>query len=210
MKEIHPERWDIGTLKFNLKKIQDEIKKREMVDQDLEITKELVEDMIKKYNINAKDEDKIRRRLNFDKGYLTKDELMEINAWKVTNNRTGYLIEENEDGIIEKYTKKALSAGNDISTLEALIKIRGVSNPVASAILMFYDPSRYGVYDQRASKTLLRYGITDQRLKNNSTGDCAKYFSILRQLAKKYNLTARQMDKVLFQLDAITGNVLDF
>ena len=81
------------------------------------------------------------------RGYLTPAELEAICRWK--SPRAIKLIRSNKPWLIRRVTQQALSTRSERQRLSKLLTLKGVSVPMASAILMVLDPSRYGVIDIR-------------------------------------------------------------
>jgi hypothetical protein len=133
--------------------------------------------------------------------YLTKEQLLKILNWKSPRPLNHY--KANSEIEIEEITKLAFSTENDILKIHILTALKGVSFPAASAILMFYDPTRYPVLDIRVWRQLYYAKMVDtnERGQNFSLNDCAKYFQVVRMLADELNITARQVEKRLFDYD---------
>jgi hypothetical protein len=138
------------------------------------------------------------------KGYLTKKELLEILRWKSPRPLRHY--ELNSEAHIREVTKLAFSTKNDCLRLHILTALRGVNYPSASAILMFYDPKKYPVLDIRVWKQLFRLKLvtSNSRGQNFTIQQCEEYLKIIRGIAKERRLTARQVEKRLFDFDRKT------
>ena len=148
--------------------------------------------------------EKIRRR-----GYLTPLELFYIICWKApsrdvnrgkaANNAFKCIKRSGTECIqrIETITREAieLARNNEIKeSIEKLVELFGVRTRVASAILTFYDPENFGVVDVRAWKSLYK------ELKQDfEPEDYVKYLKDIRELAKKCNLTSRNVDQALWE-----------
>src|SRR3989344_3207992 len=79
------------------------------------------------------------------RGYLTKEEFLAVCMWKSPRPKKRYL--ENTEEEIKSITKKALSTKFEKRKIELLTKLRGVSIPVASAILTIANSKDYGIID---------------------------------------------------------------
>jgi hypothetical protein len=80
--------------------------------------------------------------------------------------------------------------------MEMLVKLKGVDIPTASAILSILNPKKYPIIDIRCVTAL-----KDLRLiswKTITISSWEKYLIVIRQLAKRHNKTARQIEKGLF------------
>jgi hypothetical protein len=73
---------------------------------------------------------------------------------------------------------------------------------MASAILMFLDPKRYGVIDIRAWQLLHAVGAVTGNEKGVSftLGHWLQFLGILRQLASRLGVTAREVELTLFNV----------
>lgn len=137
-------------------------------------------------------------------GYLTKKELIDILRWKSPRPLKHY--ESNEEKMVREITKLAFAAKNDVLKLHILTALNGVNYPAASAILMFYDPKKYPVLDIRVWKQLYAAKLvtTNPRGQNFSLKQCSEFLTVIRKLARELNLTARQVEKRLFDYDRST------
>jgi hypothetical protein len=73
---------------------------------------------------------------------------------------------------------------------------------MASALLMLLDPKRYGVIDIRAWQLLYEMGAvqTNARGMGFTTENWLQYLTILRRLARKFRVSARDIGRALFTL----------
>jgi len=138
-----------------------------------------------------------------ERGYLEPLEVFYFICWKspagtsISNTWLFELINKRESVI--KITREALklSAQDRVKeAIETLIKLPiGVRVRVASAILTFYDPDRFGVIDRFAWKAI--YGVEKDDF---SPDDYAKYLMEIRILAEKYCMKTREVDLALWEL----------
>ena len=160
-------------------------------------------------------------------GYLTYDQLLKISDWKA-GHRNRRNVRKNENQKVVEITKNALSFVDDKSRIKTLCwpNLNGVRVPVASTILTFYDPEKYGVIDQHTSRSLYRNrGVLEEacgssRLfeKKKLTGftvrDYLEYLRIIRKVAKILSkkigkhFSAREVEKALWQEDKENGGKL--
>jgi hypothetical protein len=79
---------------------------------------------------------------------------------------------------------------------------KGVAVPMASALLMLLDPERYGVIDIRAWQLLYETGTvqTNARGMGFTIENWLQYLTILRRLARKFRVSARDIGRALFNL----------
>lgn len=133
--------------------------------------------------------------------HLTKEQLLKILNWKSPRPLNHY--KANTESEIKEITKLAFSTENDLLKIHILTALKGVSFPAASAVLMFYDPTKYPVIYIRVWRQLYYAKMVDtnEHGQNFSLNDCAKYFQVVRKLADELNITARQVEKRLFDYD---------
>lgn len=141
-----------------------------------------------------------RLRPTKKRGYLTKQDLVEICRWK--SARAIRHIQSNRANKIESVTRKVFKARSERKRLELLVGLKGVSIPMASAVLMLTDPKRYGVIDIRVWQVL--YGIgsvnTNPRGINFDFKEWYRFLMIIRYFAKKFKVSARNIEKTIFNV----------
>lgn len=81
------------------------------------------------------------------RGHFTKEEFLKMGMWKSSRPKKWY--EANSEKDIKKISKNVFSTDFERRRLELLTKLKGVSIPTASAILMLTNPQIYGVIDIR-------------------------------------------------------------
>ena len=67
------------------------------------------------------------------KGYLTKDEFIQICLWKSRRAKKRY--DSNDAALVEKITREAFAESDEKKKIEKLTELKGVRISVASAIL---------------------------------------------------------------------------
>ena len=160
-------------------------------------------------------------------GYVTYEQLLKISDWKA-GRRNRRHIRRNSPQIVVKVTKYALSYEGDESRVSALCSpnLHGVRVPVASAILTFYNPFKYGVIDQHTSRSLYRnrralqekFGpsrfFERKKLVGFTVDDYLEYLRIIQKIAETVSkemgtiFKARDVDKALWQEDKENGGPL--
>ena len=146
---------------------------------------------------------------NFQRrGYLTPEEFFAIVIWKRNASKTKILngIKKNER-TIRKITSKISAAKTKEQRLNALLspKIPGIGIAFASAILTVCYPDDFTVADYRACASLKDFG---EEITGNPTAKISAYFEYLdkcKKLAKKYNLSLRNFDRILWAKDFYEG-----
>lgn len=145
------------------------------------------------------------------RGYLQKKELEKICRWK--SPRAIHHIKKNTEKKIIEMTAAALKTRRESAKMELLTSLHGVSIPMASAILMLLNPKRYGVIDIRVWELLYSFGTmtTNPKGSNFKTNEWCNYLDIIRYFAKKLNVSARDIDRTLFNVhkEYQDGNLYD-
>ncbi|MEP7197662.1 MAG: hypothetical protein ABI851_14175 [Saprospiraceae bacterium] len=133
------------------------------------------------------------------KGWLDKPEFLEICLWKSRRPKRFY--EQNNNFEIREFTEKAFAESNEKTKIELLTNLKGVSIPTASAILCVTNSIDFPIIDIRCIETLVDLKLIYwSNINLNSWGE---YLNIVRQLAKKHNKTARELEKGLFAYNRI-------
>ena len=135
------------------------------------------------------------------KGFLSKELGMKILKWK--SHRPTKHYDKNLKQDFKTITKNAFQQKNEKIKIHILTALSGVNYPAASAILMFYDPTRYPVIDIRVWKQLYKYGLLTENSKGQSFTlyQWDTYLNVVRQIAKELSITPRQVEKRLFDHD---------
>jgi len=132
------------------------------------------------------------------RGYVMPEELEAVCYWK--SPRAIRHIRANGAGRVRSATGAALRSRSERKRLEALTSLRGVSVPMASALLTLLDPKRYGVIDIRVWQLLHKLGT----VKKNPGGvgfkfrNWYQFLMIIRHFAKKFGVKARDIERTLF------------
>lgn len=132
------------------------------------------------------------------RGYMTKEEFMQVCMWKSPRPKKKYLSNSKEH--VEEATKLMFLTNLEEIRVGLLQSLEGVSIPVASAILTLIDPKNYGVIDIRVWQMLYLYG----EVKNKPSGqgftirDWKEYLSILRKYASQFQMKVRDIEITLF------------
>ena len=134
------------------------------------------------------------------RGWLTKEELIEICYWK--SPRAIWHIKSNTSPKIKSVTERAFKSRSEQIKMETLISLKGVSIPMASSILTLLHPKKYGVIDIRVWELLYQMDIMDTNKKGAgfSFNEWNSFLNILRQYAKHFNVTARDIERTLFNI----------
>jgi thermostable 8-oxoguanine DNA glycosylase len=125
------------------------------------------------------------------RGYCKKSEFLKICKWKT--RRTQSRCKKNDESFVKEVTRIAFGARNEKIRIEILTLLTGVNYPTASVFLHFCHKDPYPIIDFRALWSLnINYnGIYNFEFWMQYTQYC-------RDLASKYNLTMRELDKALW------------
>lgn len=134
-----------------------------------------------------------------EQNYVTKEDLEEIVIWKfwgIEGRKRSNLnrVSKEDDDYIRKVSELAFKTKDDRRRVQLLIRISGVGPAVASVILSFYAPKHYGVFDFHAWQEI--FAKSDGP--NYTVTNVIKFFEKLREEARKYNLSARKVEKAYF------------
>jgi len=127
------------------------------------------------------------------RGFMHFDEFYKICMWKSARQKNNYLKNKKK---IEKTTKNVFLEKNELCKIKELCKLEGIGIPTASAILTIVFPEKYGIIDVRCVEMLKEYGIK----KTINYSNWLKYLELIRELAKEYKVTPRDIDKILFAM----------
>jgi hypothetical protein len=142
------------------------------------------------------------------RGFYTLAELDRVNRWKLPTQRNRKLLTRNSSAEIEAITKIALAAPEHLKIF-ALELLYGVSDPVASALLMFPFPDRHTVIDfrvARALEALDQEGQLSDRLlwrwpagRDSWLPPYPPYLAACQRLADRLEIPLRDLDRALWQ-----------
>ena len=131
------------------------------------------------------------------RGYLTRDEFLEICHWKSRRPKPYYA--RNTDDFIQAATATALSTPSEQLRIEVLTLLSGVKWPVASAILHWTHVDPYPILDVRALWSLGWSEMADRPSLVYDFGDWREYTLYCRQLRQECDVTMRELDRALWQ-----------
>ncbi|MHC4661723.1 MAG: hypothetical protein ACYS8W_08535 [Planctomycetota bacterium] len=146
------------------------------------------------------DYDKVRPagRRSQKRGYYNREDFLAVCIWKSARPKRFYV--SNSTKKIEDITRKALETNYEKLRMERLIRLKGVSVAVGSALLAVLDPQRYGVIDIRVWQTLYWLGSVKKNPAgtNLSVTNWLHYLFMLRAYAKKLKVKVRRLEICLF------------
>ena len=129
------------------------------------------------------------------RGYLTKEELHKIAHWKA--HRLAHLTLGNTDDCIKKVTAQAFASTDDWTKLQTLTELKGVREPITSAILHFYDKDPYPIL---ARPALWSAGMESKE--RTSYPFWIEYVQFCREIANRNSVTMRELDRALWKFAA--------
>jgi hypothetical protein len=134
--------------------------------------------------------------------HLTIEDLLQVVEWKFQDSeqKKKRILEaaaKNDEEAVLRVSSQVFNVPTEEDTfrINSLIMINGVSPVLASVILTFFDPKRYGIFDARVWKALL--GNEPPNL--YSTQNYLKFLDALRKTAAKQNLDVRTIEKACFK-----------
>jgi len=133
-----------------------------------------------------------------DRGYLTRSELQRVCHWK--SPRAIRHVRANTAWQVRAATGRALRCRDEEGRIKALLRLKGVSVPMASAVLTLVSPQRYGVIDIRVWKLLHRHGAVTRNAEGVglSTTNWQQFLAVIRHFARKLRVKARDVERALF------------
>jgi len=127
-------------------------------------------------------------------------DLAEVVEWKfkgdeVKRRRVLGLVARNDEASVLRVSSQAfnLSLDDDACRMNCLMMLEGVSPVLASVVLAFFDPKRYGVFDVYVWRGLLGNEVPNLF----STVNYLRLLVALRKTAAKHNLDVRTVEKAL-------------
>ncbi len=132
------------------------------------------------------------------RGWLKLAELEKVCYWK--SPRAIHYIRANSAAAVKKVTAKALACEDEQERIEILITLKGVSFPMASALLTLLNPEQYGVIDIRVWQLLQYFGLVEGNLRgtNFTTVQWLGFLSALRGIATRHKVKVRDAERTLF------------
>ncbi len=155
----------------------------------------------KAYGAQAQRERELGAKFRKNKALTCKD-LASIVEWKFKFEpdklpRALELVARNEEEKVARITSQVLCLpqGDDVYRLSSLTTLEGISPVLASVILAFFDPKRYGIFDLRVWRPLLGNASAGLYTPQNYI----RLIEAMRKTAAKHNLDVRVIDKALYK-----------
>ena len=105
------------------------------------------------------------------------------------------MVARNDEASVLRVSSQAfnLPVDDDTCRMNCLTMLEGVSPVLASVVLAFFDPKRYGVFDVYAWRASLGNEVPNLF----STVNYLSLLAVLRKTAAKHNLDVRTIEKAL-------------
>jgi hypothetical protein len=126
------------------------------------------------------------------RGYYTRDEFIEVCAWKTVRSRPK--VARNSEASVVAATGRSLATDDERDRMAALLELEGVGVPTASTLLYFVFPERYPILDVRALESL---GVKPRS--QYPLAFWLGYLEACRALAATSGVSVRTLDKALWQ-----------
>ena len=134
------------------------------------------------------------------RGHYTREEFVEVCAWKTVRSRPR--VASNTESAVVHATAAALTATDEADRMGALLRLAGVGVPTGSTLLYFAFPDDYPILDVRALQSL---GVKPRS--QYPLSFWLAYLGACRELARRYGVPIRSLDKALWQHSKELGGV---
>ncbi|WP_421055603.1 hypothetical protein [Leisingera sp. D0M16] len=158
------------------------------------LTRDQILEYAERYVYDADDVLGSRMEAAAQRGYMRRNDLIEVASWKWRGGRTRQLCGQNTESEVEEITRASFAAKSERLRIGALLSLRGVQWPMASVILHFAFPDRYPILDVRAMNTV--GGSTHYTFEKWQV-----YLEMCQAEAKSHGITMRTLDKALWAFD---------
>ncbi len=132
--------------------------------------------------------------------HLDKRHFVRLASWKTPRGRPRY--ERNAPAVVREVTRLACQASNERLKVQVLMLLQGVNVTVAAAILHFFNPRLFPIFDRRARTTLSKASLWRRsRVKDASLDAWSEYVLVMRRLSRRFRVSLRDLDKALYAYD---------
>ncbi|MFN8062255.1 MAG: hypothetical protein U0Q12_24095 [Vicinamibacterales bacterium] len=134
------------------------------------------------------------------RGHLERAELEAACRWK--SPRVIRHVLSNSPASIRRATAAALATRDEVERAQRLVALRGVSVPMASAILTLVEPRRYGVLDIRVWQLLHGKGAVVGAPGGTglTIGHWCSFLDVVRGVARTLRVSTRAVERTLYAL----------
>lgn len=131
--------------------------------------------------------------------HLDKGHFVRLARWKAPRQLSAY--QSNSPTFVRQATRLAYEATDARLQVYILSGLQGVSVTVAATILHFFHPRLFPIFDIRARTTLKKAGFWKRRANDAGLDAWDDYVRVMRQLARRYRVSLRDLDKALYGYD---------
>jgi hypothetical protein len=131
--------------------------------------------------------------------HLDKRHFVRLAAWTAPRGLAAY--ERNDAQLVRETTYHASRIANERLKVYVLTALDGVSITVAAAILHFFNPRLFPIFDVRVRTTLKKAGLWKRRAGDASIEAWGEFVSIMRKLSHRFRVSLRDLDKALYAYD---------
>lgn len=131
--------------------------------------------------------------------HLDKRHFVQLARWKTTRGSAAY--ERNSSALVRETTLLASRMSNERLKVHVLTALDGVSITVAAAILHFFNPRLYPVFDIRDRTTLKKAGWWPRPRADAELDAWEEYVAVMRKLSRRLRVSLRELDKALYAYD---------
>ncbi|OBF33435.1 hypothetical protein A5719_27845 [Mycolicibacterium peregrinum] len=135
-----------------------------------------------------------------ERGFYDREDFLTVGAWK--SPRPKKSMASNTDEMIRDVTATALAAPLSIQH-RVLMILNGVLVPMASSLLMVWQPDKHTVIDVRAVKSLVaQEGMCDPGA--GKYPPYVEYLTLCKEIAQRCNRSLRVLDRALYAANGRT------
>jgi len=131
--------------------------------------------------------------------HLDKGHFVRLARWAAPRQLAAY--QSNGPPFVGQATRLAYQALDVRLKVHILSGMSGVSVTVAAAILHFFHPRLFPIFDVRARTTLKKAGFWPRRVDDAGVEAWDDYVLVMRRLARRFRVSLRDLDKALYAYD---------
>ena len=131
--------------------------------------------------------------------HLDKGHFVRLAVWTAPRGRAAY--ERNDPHLVRETTSRASRISNERLKLYVLTALEGVNVTVAAAVLHFFSPRLFPIFDVRVRTTLKKAGLWKRRTGDASIEAWEEFVPVMRRLSRRLRVSLRDLDKALYAYD---------
>ncbi len=131
--------------------------------------------------------------------HLDKGHFVRLARWAAPRGLAAY--QRNDGGLVREATRLACRVANERLKVHVLMALEGVSIAVAAAILHFFYPRSYPIFDVRDRTTLKKAGLWKRARGDASLDAWEEYVLVMGRLSRNLRVSLRDLDKALYAYD---------